>query len=166
MSNFATTSDINELSNEIIPLIPEDGRRISNEKIQDALEKAAGEPVSDMTLKQIKARIIELGIAEAAKGPGGGLKAIGVETQSKTKQQAEKDGHSQAPTRTNHWNHGFGTPLAQSVVQRCAEIQGLHPPARFHKAALRHDDTITAKSLPKPSPWSIPTQNSYASTSP
>ena len=84
MSDFAMSSDINELSNEVIPLIPEDGRRVSNEEIQDALEKAAGEPVSDITLKQIKARIIELGIAKAAKGPGGGLKAIGVETPSKT----------------------------------------------------------------------------------
>lgn len=91
MSNFAMSSDINELSDEVIPLIPEDGRRVSNEEIQDALEKTAGEPVSDMTLKQIKARIIELGIAEAAKGPGGGLKAIGVETPSKTSsKKAEK----------------------------------------------------------------------------
>ena len=84
MSDFAMTADIHELSNELIPLIPEDGRRISNEEIQDALEKAAGEPVSDISLKQIKARVIELGIAEAAKGPGGGLKAIGVETPATT----------------------------------------------------------------------------------
>ena len=49
MSDFAMSTDINELSNELIPLIPEDGRRISNEEIQDALEKAAGEPVSDMS---------------------------------------------------------------------------------------------------------------------
>ena len=79
-----------DLTDTLIELIPEDGRRVSNEEIQDALEKAAGEPVSDMTLKQIKARIIELGIAEAAKGPGGGLKAIGVESPPKTTRKKDE----------------------------------------------------------------------------
>lgn len=98
MSDFAMSTDINELSNELIPLIPEDGRRISNEEIQDALEKAAGEPVSDMSLKRIKARVIELGIAEAVKGPGGGLKAIGVETPAKT---SSKKGEKKMATAKN-----------------------------------------------------------------
>ncbi len=89
MSDIAMMNTLNDLTDELIPLIPEDGSRINNEEIRDALEKAAGEPVSDISLKQIKARVIELGVAEAVKGPGGGLKAIGDQTPAMTSRKKE-----------------------------------------------------------------------------
>ena len=66
-----------ELTDALISLIPEDGSRISNDQIKDLLGQQAGKPISDQMLKEIKERVVHVGAAEAAKGPGGGLKAIG-----------------------------------------------------------------------------------------
>ena len=68
-----------DLTDALIALIPEDGSRISNDQIRAALEQEAGEPISDETLKEIKALVVAMGAAEGVKGPGGGLKAPGVE---------------------------------------------------------------------------------------
>jgi type I restriction enzyme M protein len=67
-----------ELTDALIALIPEDGSRITNGEIRAALEREAGEPISDGDLKEIKALVVTMGAAESMKGPGGGLKAAGV----------------------------------------------------------------------------------------
>jgi hypothetical protein len=68
-----------DLVNDLIALIPEDGSRISNDEIRAALEREAGEPISEEQLKEIKNQVVALGAAEGVKGPGGGLRAPGVE---------------------------------------------------------------------------------------
>lgn len=72
-------TELNELVNDLIPLIPEDGTRITNEAIRTALQAVADEPISDTDLKEIKAQAVAMGFAVAVKGPGGGLKAPGVD---------------------------------------------------------------------------------------
>ena len=49
-----------------------------------ALEQEAGEPISDEQLKEIKSQVVALGAAEGVKGPGGGLKAPGVDPPPRT----------------------------------------------------------------------------------
>jgi hypothetical protein len=68
-----------DLTDALIALIPEDGSRITNDQIQAALEQEAVEPISDAALKEIKGLVVAMGAAEGVKGPGGGLKAPGVE---------------------------------------------------------------------------------------
>ncbi|MEB3350333.1 MAG: hypothetical protein VKO00_09970, partial [Cyanobacteriota bacterium] len=68
----------NDLINDLIALIPEDGSRITNDEIRSALEREAGEPISEADLKEIKSQVVSKGFAEGVKGPGGGLKAPGV----------------------------------------------------------------------------------------
>jgi type I restriction enzyme M protein len=67
-----------DLVNDLIALIPADGSRISNDQIRAALEQEAGEPLSDDVLEEVKRRVVAMGDAEKARGPGGGLKAPGV----------------------------------------------------------------------------------------
>ena len=71
--------DLADLVNDLIALIPEDGSRITNDEIRTALEREAGEPISDEELKELKSQVVALGAAEGVKGPGGGLKAPGVD---------------------------------------------------------------------------------------
>ena len=73
-----------ELTDTLIALVPEDGSRISNAEIKEALEKEAGELISDPELKELKAHVIAMDAAEAAMGPGGGLKAPGVDPPPRT----------------------------------------------------------------------------------
>jgi type I restriction enzyme M protein len=68
-----------DLTDALIALIPEDGSRITNEQIRAALVQEAGEPISDDELKELKALVVAMGAAEGVKGPGGGLKAAGVD---------------------------------------------------------------------------------------
>jgi type I restriction enzyme M protein len=68
-----------DLTDALIALIPEDGSRITNEQIRTALVQDAGEPISDEELKELKALVVAMGAAEGVKGPGGGLKAAGVD---------------------------------------------------------------------------------------
>ena len=68
-----------DLTDALIALIPEDGSRITNDEIRTALEGEAGEPISDEELKELKSQVVALGAAEGVKGPGGGLKAPGVD---------------------------------------------------------------------------------------
>jgi type I restriction enzyme M protein len=70
---------LTDLTDALIALIPEDGSRITNDQIRAALEREAGEPISDEALKEIKALVVAMGAAEGVKGPRGGLKAPGVE---------------------------------------------------------------------------------------
>ena len=68
-----------ELTDVLIALIPDDGSRITNDEIRAALEREAGEPISDDDLKQLKSQVVALGAAEGVKGPGGGLRAPGMD---------------------------------------------------------------------------------------
>lgn len=73
-----------ELTDTLIGLIPDDGSRISNAEIQAALELESGDRISDLKLKELKSRVIAMKAAEAVRGPGGGLKAPGVDPLSST----------------------------------------------------------------------------------
>ena len=68
-----------DLTDALIALIPEDGSRISNAEIKAALEQGVGEPLSDTKLEEAKNLVVAMGAAEKARGPGGGLKAPGIE---------------------------------------------------------------------------------------
>ena len=57
-----------ELTDTLIALIPEDGSRISNAEIKAALEKEAGDSLSEAELKELKSRVIAMEAAEAAMG--------------------------------------------------------------------------------------------------
>ena len=76
-------ASLTDLANDLIALIPEDGSRISNDQIRTALEAEAGEPISDAELKELKTRLVAMGAAESVKGPGGGLKAPGLDPPAK-----------------------------------------------------------------------------------
>jgi type I restriction enzyme M protein len=67
-----------DLTDALIALIPEDGSRITNAEIKTALEQELGEPLSDEDLKEIKDHVVAIGVAQGAKGKGGGLKAPGI----------------------------------------------------------------------------------------
>jgi type I restriction enzyme M protein len=71
--------DLADFVNDLIALIPEDGSRITNDEIRTALEREAGEAISDEELKELKSQVVSLGAAEGVKGPGGGLRAPGVD---------------------------------------------------------------------------------------
>ncbi|MCS5691238.1 type I restriction-modification system subunit M N-terminal domain-containing protein [Cyanobium sp. FGCU-6] len=66
-----------DLVNDLIARIPEDGSRITNEEIGAALEREAGEAISDEQLKEIKSQVVALGAAEAVQGPGGACERLG-----------------------------------------------------------------------------------------
>ena len=68
-----------DLTDALIALIPENGSRISNAEIKAALEQGLGEPLSDTQLEEPKNLVVAMGAAEKARGPGGGLKAPGIE---------------------------------------------------------------------------------------
>ncbi|MEB3259182.1 MAG: class I SAM-dependent DNA methyltransferase, partial [Cyanobacteriota bacterium] len=68
-----------DLVNDLVALIPDDGRRITNDEIRVALEREAGEPISEEDLKELKSQVVALGAAERVKGPGGGLRAPGMD---------------------------------------------------------------------------------------
>ena len=68
-----------DLTDALIALIPEDGSRISKGEIKAALEREVGEPLSDAQVEEAKTLVVAMGAAEKARGPGGGLKAAGVE---------------------------------------------------------------------------------------
>ena len=67
-----------ELTDALIALIPEDGSRMTNAEIMASLESEVGEPISDGELEEVKNLVVAMGAAEKSRGPGGGLKAVGV----------------------------------------------------------------------------------------
>ncbi|MEI7953160.1 MAG: hypothetical protein WCH37_10865, partial [Synechococcaceae cyanobacterium ELA182] len=92
-----------DLTDALIALIPEDGSRITNDQIRAALEQEAGEPISDGELKEIKNLVVAMGAAEGVKGPGGGLKAPGVEAPARAAPAASggrprRNGNGATPT--------------------------------------------------------------------
>ena len=67
-----------ELTDALIALIPEDGSRMTNAEIKASLESEVGEPISNGELEEVKNLVVAMGAAEKSRGPGGGLKAVGV----------------------------------------------------------------------------------------
>ena len=98
-----------DLTDALLALIPEDGRRITNDEIRAALEQEAGEPISDEQLKEIKSQVVALGAAEGVKGPGGGLKAPGIDPPPRTVASA-------AGPRTRRSGNSNGPAAPQSAI--------------------------------------------------
>ena len=98
-----------DLINNLIALIPEDGSRISNDEIRAALEREAGEPISEQELKEIKGQVVALGAAEGVKGPGGGLRAPGMDPPPRTTGPA-------AGARTRRSGNGSTSPAPQASI--------------------------------------------------
>ena len=98
-----------DLTDALIALIPDDGSRISNDQIKAALEQEAGEPISDAELKEIKGLVVAMGVAEDVKGPGGGLKAAGVQPPPRAASTATS-------TRTRRNASGATTAAPQSAI--------------------------------------------------
>jgi hypothetical protein len=97
-----------DLTDALIALIPEDGSRITNDQIRAALEQEAGEPLSDAELKEIKNLVVVMGAAEAVKGPGGGLKAPGLDPPPR----ATAGGSTASRPRRS----GNGAPAVQATI--------------------------------------------------
>jgi type I restriction enzyme M protein len=68
-----------DLTDALLELIPEDGTRISNAELRADLLDRADSPFSDEEFEEAKNHVVAMGAAEKARGPGGGLKAAGVE---------------------------------------------------------------------------------------
>jgi hypothetical protein len=98
-----------DLVNDLIALIPEDGSRISNDQIRAALEQEAGESLNDDVLEEVKNRVVAMGEAEKARGPGGGLKAPGVAPPPRA--AAVSTGQ-----RTRRSGNGAGAPAPQAAI--------------------------------------------------
>jgi hypothetical protein len=101
--------DLADLTDALIALIPEDGSRITNDEIRTALEGEAGEPISDEELKELKSQVVALGAAEGVKGPGGGLKAPGLDPPPRAAAPA-------AGTRTRRNGNGTTPTTPSSII--------------------------------------------------
>ena len=101
--------DLADLVNDLIALIPDDGSRITNDEIRAALEREAGEPISEEQLKELKSQVVALGAAEGVKGPGGGLRAPGIDPPPRTAVPA-------AATRTRRSGNGSAAPAPQATI--------------------------------------------------
>ena len=82
--------DRDDLTDALIALIPEDGSKISNDAIKAALELEVGESLSDVQVEEAKNLVVAMGAAEKARGPGGGLKAPGLEPAAKAAVRSRK----------------------------------------------------------------------------
>jgi type I restriction enzyme M protein len=101
--------DLADLVNDLIALIPEDGSRITNDEIRIALESEAGEPISDEVLKEPKSQVVALGAAEGVKGPGGGLRAAGIDPPPRAAAPA-------AGSRSRRSGNGNGPAAPQATI--------------------------------------------------
>ena len=114
-----------ELTDALILLIPEGGSRISNDQIKNVLEQQAGKPISDQMLKKIKERVVQVGAAEAAKGPGGGLKAVGQHPSSGTNTR-----HSQ-PAKTPAKGSSKDKSLEDWIWDAACSIRGAQDAPKY-----------------------------------
>ncbi|WP_250544861.1 class I SAM-dependent DNA methyltransferase [Synechococcus sp. LA31] len=96
-----------ELTDALIELIPEDGSRITNSELKAALEREVGETITDLELEEAKNLVVTMGAAEKARGPGGGLKAVGVSPPAKP---------ASAGTRGQRKGSGSAAPAPQSAI--------------------------------------------------
>ena len=94
-----------ELTDALIALIPEDGRRMTNAEIKASLESEVGEPISDGELEEVKNLVVAMGAAEKSRGPGGGLKAVGATPPPKP-----------VTTGSRRQGSGASSPAAQSTI--------------------------------------------------
>jgi len=101
--------DLADLVNDLIALIPEDGSRITNVEIRTALEREAGEAISDEELKELKSQVVSLGAAESVKGPGGGLRAPGIDPPQRAAAPA-------AGPRPRPSSNGNSAPSPQAAI--------------------------------------------------
>jgi type I restriction enzyme M protein len=98
-----------DLVNDLIALIPADGSRITNDEIRAALEREAEEPISDALLEDVKSRVVAMGDAIRARGPGGGLKAPGVAAPPKAASASNS-------ARTHRSGNGSTAPAPQASI--------------------------------------------------
>ncbi len=73
-----------EITDAMIELIPDDGSRIPNKELRTAVEEKVGNTVSDEDFEIAKGVVVDMGIAQKAKGPGGGLKAASIKPKQAT----------------------------------------------------------------------------------
>jgi len=74
----------------MIELIPEDGTRISNQELRAAIEEKLGCAVGDGDFEVAKGVVVSMGVAQKAKGPGGGLKAAAINPKQTKAVRAEQ----------------------------------------------------------------------------
>ena len=74
MTNQPLNPDVTDV---MIALIPEDGSRLANQELRAAIDNELGIALSDEVFNAAKDVVVAMGLAEKAKGPGGGLKAAG-----------------------------------------------------------------------------------------
>ncbi len=101
--------ELADLVNDLSALIPDDGSRITNDEIRRALEREAGEPISDEELKELKSQVVALGAAEGVKGPGGGLRAPGIYPPPRAAAPA-------SGPRTRQRSNGNGAAAPQAAI--------------------------------------------------
>jgi len=90
-----------DLTDALLALIPEDGSRLRQEAIAEALKADVEEPFTLEELEAAKAHVVAMGAAEKARGPGGGLKAAGV-------RPASGHGAASPPPDPGDPSRGFG----------------------------------------------------------
>ena len=79
-----------EITDAIIELIPDDSSRIPNKELRAAIEEKVGNAVSDEDFEMAKGVVVDMGVAQKAKGPGGGMKAANIKPKQTTPVVAEQ----------------------------------------------------------------------------
>lgn len=79
-----------EITDALIELIPDDGSRVPNKELRAAVEEKVGNAVSNEDFEMAKGIVVGMGIAQKAKGPGGGLKAASIKPRPTTPVVAEQ----------------------------------------------------------------------------
>ncbi|MFM7640065.1 MAG: type I restriction-modification system subunit M N-terminal domain-containing protein, partial [Cyanobium sp.] len=97
-----------DLTDALLALIPEDGSRLNQEAITEALTADVEEPFTPEELEAAKAHVVAMGAAEKARGPGGGLKAAGV--------SAPPRAAAQGGERQRRSGHGAKPPAAEPAL--------------------------------------------------
>jgi hypothetical protein len=75
-----TTKPLNrDVTDALIALIPEDGSRLTNQELRTTIENELGLALADDEFNAAKDVVVGMGLAEKVKGPGGGLRAAGIQ---------------------------------------------------------------------------------------
>lgn len=82
-----------DLVDAMVPLLPEDGRRLSNDELKTALLEEVDDPFTAEEFDAAKDHLVAMGAAVKVKGPGSGLRLAGVEPPPKAA-AASSNGHS------------------------------------------------------------------------
>ena len=97
-----------DLTDALIALIPEDGSRISHGEIKAELEQRLGVPLADEELEEAKTLVVAMGAAGKARGPGGGLKAAGIDPPRRAAARPRRNGNGNGTPGRQPWLHGLG----------------------------------------------------------